>query len=95
MAEPKKTTLFQSLTQTLNLGGSEPIVSNDDEIKREILKATTPLDQYIKKLELQQQEFLKAKFKNVNDNSLQRILQYEATKLQAYFDNWFCIRSIS
>jgi hypothetical protein len=94
MADEKKGgTIYQQLTQFLNVGGmdlqtAQPTVSASTPPKESkiIIKGTSPEEIHRKGLELQQKRELQNKFFRTTDRGFQKALQYEAARLPAYID---------
>jgi hypothetical protein len=94
MADEKKGgTIYQQLTQFLNVGGmdlqtAQPTVSASTPPKESkiIIKGTSPEEIHRKGLELQQKQELQNKFFRTTDRGFQKALQYEAARLPAYID---------
>lgn len=94
MADEKKGgTIYQQLTQFLNVGGmdlqtAQPTVSASTPPKESkiIIKGNTPEEIHRKGLELQQKQELQNKFFRTTDRGFQKALQYEAARLPAYID---------
>jgi len=94
MADEKKGgTIYQQLTQFLNVGGmdlqtAQPTISASTPPKESkiIIKGTSPEEIHRKGLELQQKQELQNKFFRTTDRGFQKALQYEAARLPAYID---------